>query len=44
MTRQKLLMFVALIATLAVTACADVTGPGNDGMCPVTGGSDTCAN
>jgi predicted small secreted protein len=42
MPRQKLLTIAALIAALAVTACADLTGPGNDGVCPITGGSDTC--
>lgn len=38
MTRQKLLTLAALVAALALTACADVTGPRN--ACPITGGSD----
>jgi predicted small secreted protein len=40
MSRQKLLTFAALVAALALTACADVTGPSNDTACPITGGSD----
>ena len=40
MSRQKLLTFAALVAALALTACADVTGPRNDTTCPITGGSD----
>ena len=40
MPRPKLLTIAALIAALALTACADVTGPSN--VCPITGGSDTC--
>ena len=43
MSRQKLLVFVASIAILAVTACTDMTGPSHDGPpapCPVSGGSD----
>jgi len=43
MSRQKLLALAALVATLAVTACSDMTGPRIDTkMCPITGGSDTC--
>jgi hypothetical protein len=38
MSRQKLIALVASIAILAVTACADVTGPSN--TCPISGGSD----
>ena len=40
MSRQKLLTFAALVAALALSACADVTGPRNDAACPITGGSD----
>lgn len=40
MSRQKLLTFAALVAALALTACADVTGPRTDSVCPITGGSD----
>ena len=42
MPRQKLLAVAALITALAVSACADVTGPNN--VCPITSGSDTCVN
>lgn len=40
MPRKNLLTLAALIAALAITACADLTGPNN--ACPITGGSDTC--
>jgi len=40
MPRKNLLALAALIATLALTACADLTGPRH--TCPITGGSDTC--
>lgn len=40
MSRQKLIALVASIAILAVTACTDMTGPRNDGTCPISGGSD----
>lgn len=42
MPRQKLLKLAALVAALALTACADLTGPSNGSACPITGGSDTC--
>ena len=42
MPRKNLLSLAALIAALALTACADLTGPRN--TCPITGGSDTCGN
>jgi hypothetical protein len=42
MSRQKLLALLATVAVLITTACADVTGPRNDGPapCPVSGGPD----
>ena len=43
MSRQKLLVLIASISILAVTACTDMTGPSHDGPpppCPVSGGSD----
>jgi hypothetical protein len=42
MSRQKLLALLATVAVLAITACADVTGPttNRDGLCPVSGGPD----
>ena len=40
MSRQKLLTFAAIVAALALTACSDLTGPGTDSACPITGGSD----
>lgn len=40
MPRKNLLKLAALIAALALTACADVTAPKL--VCPITGGSDTC--
>ncbi len=42
MFRFKALALVALFAILGLSACADVTGPGQQ-MCPITGGPGTCA-
>ena len=42
MSRQKLLAIAALLTTLAITACSDLTGPSNDTACPISSGSDTC--
>ena len=42
MPRKNLLTLAALIAALALTACADVTAP--ELTCPITGGSGDCKN
>jgi hypothetical protein len=43
MFRFKAFALVALIAILGLSACADVTGPGQQQLCPITGGPGTCA-
>jgi hypothetical protein len=42
MIRRKLLVATAIIASVVLTACSDMTAPKNDGPCPVTGGSQIC--
>jgi predicted small secreted protein len=40
MIRRKLLIATAIIASVVLTACSDMTGPKND--CPIITGSSTC--
>lgn len=40
MIRRNLLVAVAVIAAVVLTACADVTGPKN--ACPTSSGSGVC--
>ena len=40
MIRRRLLVATAIIASIVLTACSDMTGPKND--CPMTSGSQTC--
>ncbi len=40
MIRRKLLVATAIIASVVLTACSDMTAPKN--VCPVTNGSQTC--
>ena len=40
MIRRRLLVATAIIASIVVTACSDMTAPKND--CPITSGSSTC--
>jgi outer membrane biogenesis lipoprotein LolB len=40
MIRRKLLVATAIIASVVLTACSDMTAPKN--ACPVTNGSQTC--
>jgi hypothetical protein len=42
MIRRKLLVATAIIASVVLTACSDMTGPKNDGVCPIVSGSSTC--
>jgi hypothetical protein len=42
MIRRRLLIATAIIASVVVTACSDMTAPKNDASCPVTNGSQTC--
>ena len=41
MIRRKLLVATAVIASVVLTACSDVTAPKGD-ACPVVSGSSTC--
>jgi predicted small secreted protein len=43
MIRRKLLVATAIIASVVLTACSDMTGPKND-VCPIITGSSTCTN
>ena len=40
MIRRRLLVATAIIASIVITACSDMTAPKND--CPMTNGSQTC--
>ncbi|HMH86811.1 MAG TPA: hypothetical protein VK529_12750 [Gemmatimonadaceae bacterium] len=42
MIRRRLLIATAIIASVVLTACSDMTAPKNDVTCPVTNGSSTC--
>jgi len=42
MIRRNLLVAVAVIVSVVLTACSDVTGPSNTTPCPVSGGSGVC--
>ena len=42
MIRRRLLIATAIIASVVVTACSDMTAPKNDVTCPMTNGSSTC--
>jgi hypothetical protein len=42
MIRRNLFVAVAIIVSVVLTACADVTAPRNDMPCPVSSGSGTC--
>jgi hypothetical protein len=41
MIRRRLLIATAIIASVVVTACSDMTAPKND-VCPVVSGSSNC--
>lgn len=42
MIRRRLFATVAIIASVVLTACSDMTAPKNDVSCPITNGSSTC--
>jgi hypothetical protein len=42
MIRRRLLVATAIIASVVLTACSDMTAPKNDASCPLTNGSSTC--
>jgi outer membrane biogenesis lipoprotein LolB len=41
MIRRRLFTTVAIIASVVLAACSDMTAPKND-VCPITNGSSTC--
>jgi hypothetical protein len=43
MSRKPLSLGI-LIALVFLAACSDVTGPQNEGFCPITGGSGDCVH
>ena len=40
MIRRKLLIAAAIVASVVLTACSDMTAPKN--VCPIINGSQTC--
>jgi hypothetical protein len=42
MIRRRLFTTIAIIASVVLTACSDMTAPKNDVNCPVSSGSQTC--
>ena len=42
MIRRRLFISIAIIASVVVTACSDMTAPKNDASCPLSSGSSTC--
>jgi hypothetical protein len=42
MIRRKLLVATAIIASVVLTACSDMTAPKNEPACPILSGSSTC--
>jgi hypothetical protein len=42
MIRRRLLIATAIIASVVLAACSDMTAPKNDATCPMTNGSSTC--
>lgn len=43
MIRRKLFIVTAIVASVVLTACSDMTAPKQDASCPVLSGSSTCA-
>ena len=44
MIRRRLLIASAVIASVVLAACSDMTAPKNDTTCPITNGSSVCHN
>ena len=42
MIRRNLFVAAAVIASVVLTACSDMTAPKGDATCPVVSGSSTC--
>jgi hypothetical protein len=43
MIRRNLFIAAAVIASVVLTACSDMTAPKTDTTCPIITGSSTCA-
>ena len=43
MIRRRLLIATAIVASVVMAACSDMTAPKNDSSCPMTNGSQICA-
>jgi hypothetical protein len=39
---RRLLTVTAIVASVVLAACSDMTAPKNDVTCPITNGSQTC--
>ncbi len=44
MIRRKLFIVTAIVASVVLTACSDMTAPKQDAACPVLNGSSVCTN
>ena len=42
MIRRRLLIATAIVASVVLAACSDMTAPKNDNSCPMTNGSQIC--
>jgi hypothetical protein len=42
MIRRRLLIATAVIVSVVLAACSDMTAPKPDVTCPITSGSQTC--
>jgi hypothetical protein len=42
MIRRRLLTATAILASVVLAACSDMTAPKNDAACPIVNGSQTC--
>jgi hypothetical protein len=42
MIRRNLFIAAAVIASVVLTACSDMTAPKSDASCPIINGSSTC--
>jgi hypothetical protein len=43
MIRRRLLIATAIVASVVLTACSDMTAPKNDTTCPMSNGSQICS-
>jgi hypothetical protein len=42
MIRRRLLIATAIVASVVLAACSDMTAPKNDTTCPMSSGSQIC--